>query len=118
MAKRKRNPEPTENLEDREDDTRPGEGESELVAAVDQHDAEMRGEANEPPAEEAQIEKAEEPVDDGKPRVALRVFIASGGKKWDQMAGFKSYAKRLKMGPLSIPEWREAFDTFMNRPVG
>lgn len=55
--------------------------------------------------------------DDGLPKVALKVFIASGGIRWDQMAGFKSYATRLKMGPLSIPQWREAFNKFTKRPV-
>ena len=124
MARRKRNQEPDKNLEPSEDVTRPDEGESAVLAAVDQYEAEMRGEANPPPtaveepAVELETEKTEEPVDDGKPRVALRVFIASGGKRWDQMAGFKSYAIRLKLGPLSISEWREAFNDFMNRPVG
>jgi hypothetical protein len=59
----------------------------------------------------------EVPKADGLPKVALRVFIASGGIRWDQMAGFKYYATRLKMGPLSIPEWRAAFNKFMKRPV-
>lgn len=59
----------------------------------------------------------EEPKGDGRPKVSLKVFIASGGIRWDQMAGFKSYALRQKMGPLSIPEWREAYNQFSKRPV-
>ena len=129
MAKRKRTDKDPDFLDEaRSDDaTYPNEGESELMAAVDQHEAEMRGEANPPPttqettkepeAEKPATEEAEAPPDDGKPKVELRVFIASGGIRWDQMAGFKSYAKRNKMGPLSIPEWREAFNAFMKRPV-
>jgi len=66
--------------------------------------------------EEPLPEKEEVPVDT-RPRVALKVFIASGGIRWDQMAGFKSYATRKKMGPLSIPEWRKAFSDFMTRSV-
>jgi hypothetical protein len=61
--------------------------------------------------------KKETPRDDGLPKVDLRVFIASGGIRWDQMAGFKSYATRRKMGPLSIPEWRTEYKRFTERPV-
>jgi hypothetical protein len=61
--------------------------------------------------------KKETPKDDGLPKVDLRVFIASGGIRWDQMAGFKSYATRRKMGPLSIPEWRTEYKRFTERPV-
>jgi len=59
----------------------------------------------------------EVPKGDGRPKVSLKVFIASGGIRWDQMAGFKSYALRQKMGPLSIPEWREAYNQFSKRPA-
>lgn len=129
MAKRKRTNDSEESLDSarEEDATFPNAGESELMAAVDQHDAEMRGEANDPPSSKPQQEpkaeekpetkEAEAPEDDGRPKVELRVFIASGGIRWDQMAGFKSYAKRNKMGPRSIPEWRKALDAFMKRPV-
>ncbi len=40
-----------------EDVTRPDMGESAIMAAVDQHDAEMMGEANPPPAEEPPVEE-------------------------------------------------------------
>ena len=55
--------------------------------------------------------------EDDKPKVDLRVFSQVSGKKWDQMAGFQSWAKRMKLGPRSIPEWRETFKKFMNTPV-
>lgn len=106
--------------EDRgEDPTLPNPEESELLAALNQREAEMQGEANPPPSATPPKELPEPEIvkDDGRPKVALRIFIASGGIRWDQMAGFKSYALRNKMGPLSIPEWREAFNAFTKRPV-
>jgi len=120
MAKRKKIEVP-ETLEDSQDSTASSEaGEVEPEAVVDQP-TELPEPVEAPavevePAAPKEVPK-EVPKDDGKPKVALRVFIASGGIRWDQMAGFKSYATRLKMGPLSIPEWREAFNKFMKRPV-
>jgi hypothetical protein len=112
MAKRKKIEVP-ETLEDSQDSTASSEtDEVESKAAVEEP---MKLSA---PAIKARPAAPKEvPKDDGRPKVALRVFIASGGTRWDQMAGFKSYATRLKMGPLSIPEWREAFNKFMKRPV-
>ena len=124
MARRRKMseaPEPSPETEAEETLSDPEE--AALIAALDQHEAEARGEANPPPSEAEKPEEPEEPEKpivpegDGRPKVALRVFIASGGLRWDQMAGFKSYAIRSKMGPLSIPEWREAFNAFMKRPV-
>lgn len=80
-----------------------------------------------PPAPKEEVpesvpDKVEAPppavVDDGKPKVPFKVFAVSCGIKWDQMAGFKSHAKRMKLGPLSILEWREALADFQKRPVG
>ncbi len=56
-------------------------------------------------------------VDPPKPKVPLDVFVASGSHKWDQMAGFVSYARAKKLGPLSIVEWRSAHSAFLNKPV-
>ena len=72
-----------------------------------------------------EVEEAPEPEKEPEPepsfpepaRVPLRVFIASSGVKWDQMAGFKAYAKRTNLGPLSITDWRKAFTDFQKRPV-
>ncbi len=49
--------------------------------------------------------------------VPLRTFQAAGGIKPDQMAPFTGYARRLKLGPLTIPEWRDACQKFQQRPV-
>ena len=54
---------------------------------------------------------------EAKPLVALSVFSAIFGPKWDQLAGFKYYAKKNKLGPLTVLEWRQAFADFMNRPT-
>jgi hypothetical protein len=119
MAKQKKNPEKPKD----EDLTLPNVEKSASLAEADQKKAEAQGEANPPPSATApktpmkETLKKEAPKDDGRPKVSLRVFIASGGMRWDQMAGFKSYAMRNKMGPLSIPEWREAFNAFQKRPV-
>ena len=50
--------------------------------------------------------------------ILLRVFAAAGGVKWDQMAAFKHYATNQKLGPLSMKDWRAAYDAFLNRPIG
>lgn len=52
-----------------------------------------------------------------KPTIPLRVFRQIHGAKMDQLAGFTSYAKRQKLGPMTVPEWREAYTAFMNRPI-
>ena len=49
--------------------------------------------------------------------VALRVYVTSGGKRFDKTAGFQNYAKRMGLGPMTIPEWREAEKKFQNLPV-
>lgn len=52
-----------------------------------------------------------------KPLVSLEVFCKVAGPKWDQMAGFKRYAKVNGLGPLSIPGWRAEFQKFQERPT-
>lgn len=52
-----------------------------------------------------------------KQRVPLRVFMAASMVKPDQLAGFANHAKRLKMCPRSIAEWREAVQKFNRTPV-
>ena len=57
------------------------------------------------------------PTEPAKPVVSLKVFLQISGQKWDQMAGFKHYAKLRCLEPLTVPEWRKAFTDFMNRPT-
>lgn len=66
--------------------------------------------------------KPEAPVKVGQPAkklpfVKLRVFLASSGLKPDQSAGFEAHARINKLGPMSMPQWKEALDKFFSRPV-
>ncbi len=49
--------------------------------------------------------------------VPLVVFLKVAGPKWDQLAGFKHYAKKNSLGPMSVEEWRAALKHFMNKPM-
>ena len=51
------------------------------------------------------------------PKIALRVFEKLAGPKWDQLAGFKLYAKKNRLGPMTVPEWREALQAFRDKPT-
>ena len=73
---------------------------------------------------EEPAEKEQEPVievatipEPAARSISIRVWATLVPEKWDQLAGFRSYAKRLGLGPLTVNEWREAFNTFSNRPV-
>lgn len=57
------------------------------------------------------------PVQKEKPVIRLEVFLRIAGPKWDQMAGFKSYARKQKLGPRTVPEWKKIYQDFMNKPV-
>lgn len=50
--------------------------------------------------------------------IALRVFATIAGPKWDQMAGFVSHARRMKLGPLTMEAWQTEFKKFQEKPVG
>jgi hypothetical protein len=78
-------------------------------------------EQEQPPAEaeeETPEEKPIAPPSPPKPAVALRVFLQVAGSKWDQLAGFKAYAKAQRLEARSIPEWHAAVTEYKNRPVG
>jgi len=63
-----------------------------------------------------EIKKTEKPKDDA-PLVPLVVFLAAGTAKVDQTAGFKFHAKKNKLGPMAIKQWRSEFQKFMKRPI-
>lgn len=65
------------------------------------------------PEPEPERVESPEPVS----RVALRVYLAACSHKWDQMAGFKFWAKAKSLGPLPMKEWQEAYQDYLNRPV-
>ena len=52
-----------------------------------------------------------------EPVVTLKIFSTVCGIKWDQLAGFKNYALREKLGPLSITDWKKELAAFRNRPT-
>ena len=60
----------------------------------------------------------ESPPEPSLPRIHFRVFEKVAGAKWDQLAGFRSHAKSNNLGPMTIPEWREAFQAYKNKPTG
>ncbi len=68
--------------------------------------------------------KADEvvPQKSGKKRpapgsVPLRTFVAAGKIKPDQMFPFAGYARRTKLGPLTMSEWHDEFQKFQKRPI-
>ena len=57
------------------------------------------------------------PVEDLPNRIQFRVWEKITPTKEDQVAGFRSYAKRKGLGPLTPTEWQSEFQKFMQRPV-
>jgi hypothetical protein len=49
--------------------------------------------------------------------VPLDVFASACGKKWDQLAGFKLWAKNQGLKRLPMKEWKAQFETFLSRPI-
>lgn len=83
------------------------------------------GGPNVDPEEEAPEEEEEAPeeVPAAKPsilnlpKINLKTFLIVHGKKADQMAMFAHHAKKVGLGPITIPEWRSEFEKYMNTPV-
>ena len=59
----------------------------------------------------------EKPVDPSA-LMPLRVYVTIAGPKWDQMAGFVSWAQQKKLAPRTMEQWTADFESFKNRPVG
>lgn len=57
------------------------------------------------------------PTDLGAPAVRLEVFLAASGIRSDQSAGFRSWAKRMGLGPRAMSAWKQAMTDFGGRPV-
>lgn len=69
--------------------------------------------------EVAPTEKSlETPAEAAPNYIPLRVFATLAGPKWDQMAGFVSHARRLKLGPMTIEAWHVEFKKFQEKPIG
>lgn len=51
------------------------------------------------------------------PRVNLDVYLLACGKKADQTAGFRRWAKKNTVRRQTIPEWEKLWETFVSRPM-
>ena len=49
--------------------------------------------------------------------ISLRVYATLSGRKWDQMAGFVSYANRNKLEPMTVQSWNSVYEVFQGTPV-
>jgi hypothetical protein len=58
-----------------------------------------------------------EKVEEKKPLISLTVFCQIAGPRWDQLAGFKQYAKANNLGPFTVLEWRKELEKFRNKPI-
>jgi len=52
-----------------------------------------------------------------EPSIPIRVYATVCGRKWDQMAGFVAHARRQKLTRLTMTEWRQEYEKFLNKPV-
>lgn len=82
--------------------------------ATDEPAAPESSPETEPPPAQAD---AETPKPKGTP-VSLDVFAATfGQKRWDQVAGFKRWAKNNGLKRLTMAQWREKHAEFNARPI-
>lgn len=51
------------------------------------------------------------------PRITLDVFLLASGKRADQSAGFRRWAKRNTVKRQTMPEWEKLWETFLQRPM-
>lgn len=77
-----------------------------------------------PEPEKAEAPEASEPAPALSPEpvsvlpfVPLDVFCRLSGYKFDQTKGFARWAKSQGLVILTMPEWREQWQKFQNRPV-
>ena len=52
-----------------------------------------------------------------KPSVPLRVYATVSGIKPDQIQAFAMYARREEMRPCPIPQWKDRYEAFMQKPI-
>lgn len=90
--------------------------------APDLDPAEGDGQRTSPPPTDPPPGPGTDPIPESSPaprlpKIQLRVFEKIAGPKWDQLAGFKQYAKANSLGPMTVPEWRVALQAFKNKPT-
>ena len=69
----------------------------------------------EEPAAASPSPEAAKPVP--RATVSFEVWARLSGKRFDQLAGFRNFVKRGKIGPLTVLGWREAFQKFLSTPT-
>ena len=52
-----------------------------------------------------------------KPSVPLRVYATISGIKPDQIQAFAMYARREEMRPCPVPEWKNRYEAFLQKPI-
>jgi hypothetical protein len=57
------------------------------------------------------------PPADARSNVSAEIFARVATRRPGQMAGFLSYARRLKLGPRPVEAWRELHKQYLNEPL-
>ncbi len=52
-----------------------------------------------------------------KPSVPLRVYAEVSGIKPDQIKAFARYAQLEEMRPCPIPQWKDRYEAFLQKPI-
>ncbi|MFA4944443.1 MAG: hypothetical protein WC789_07055 [Lentisphaeria bacterium] len=68
------------------------------------------------PQPPAAVVKVAAPVR-GEGMIRLEVFLRLTGKKADQLVPFARWAKKQRLLPRPMAEWKALFNQFLNRPV-
>lgn len=71
--------------------------------------------AEQPPAAVPPAPEPEKPV--ARATVNFEVWARLSGMRFDQLAGFRNHVKRQKLGPMTVLEWRAAFQKFLETPT-
>jgi hypothetical protein len=69
------------------------------------------------PVEMPQVKETDSILTRPLDTIPLRVYLTIAGPKWDQMAGFGSYAFRNNLDNLTRDQWQFEYQKFMNKPV-
>lgn len=71
-----------------------------------------------PSPEPATAPVPQAPPDKPAAYVRLEVFCRLTGLKWDRTAGFKHWAKKRRLGPMTVSDWWVKLKEFQSKPVG
>lgn len=91
---------------------------SEAPSAVEAEPKPVVPEVEKPKPIPAAAPTPQAPPERPKAYVRLEVFCRLTGLKWDRTAGFKHWAEKQKLGPMTVPEWWVKLREFQKKPVG